>query len=326
MWLSMEKATKAAKAVSDRRKTRHAQHIAQENRELYLLMVTPVILIFILNYLPMFGLVIAFQDFKLGSKFFGANVNWVGFKHFIDFINSPLFGRLFGNTLRLSIKNVLFTFWIPIAFALLLNEVRHLRLKKLIQTASYLPHFISTVVVAGMVLSFLRTDGLINKFVEMFGGTRTAFITNAEYFDTIYITTLAWVGFGFSSILYLSAISSVDAELYESARMDGASRWKQVWHITIPSILPTIAIMLIMSIGSMVASNTDMILLLYNEANASKSDVIGTYVYRMGLGADGGGGHYSEGTAISMFTNIINITLLFIANKISKKVTDYGLW
>ena len=220
--------------------------------------------------------------------------------------------RLFGYRLRLHC---------------LLNEVGHLKLKKFIQTASYLPHFISTVVVAGMVLSFLRTDGLINSIYALFGGTRTAFITNPGSFDIIYILTSIWIGFGFDSILYFSAISAIDPSLYESARIDGASRWKQVWCITLPSILPTISIMLIMAIGGIISSNTDMILLLYNPGVYPKADVIGTYVYRVGLGTDGSGaGNYSLGAAVNLFANTINFCLLFIANKISNKFTNFGLW
>lgn len=318
---------KAVKPSTARKKRRYSQARIHESAQLYLLMLPVIILILFFSYLPMFGIVIAFQNYHPGNGFFTGDIEWVGLKHFQEFVTSSLFPRLFGNTLRLSLKSLLFGFWVPIAFALLLNEVRRLRLKKFVQTASYLPHFISTVVVAGMVLSFLRTDGLINSLAEAFGGTRTAFITNPAYFDKIYILTNIWVSFGFSSILYFSAISSIDPCLYESARLDGASRWQQLWYVTLPSILPTISIMLIMAVGGVISSNTDMILLLYNPGTYSKSDVIGTYVYRVGLGANGtGSGNYSLGGAINLFANVINFALLFLANKVSNKLTNFGLW
>ncbi len=321
----MEKTARPAAAIKKRR--RHSKAVVRESIELYGLMLPVILVILCFSYFPLFGIVIAFQDYQPGNGFFWGDIQWVGLKHFKEFISSSLFPRLFGNTIRLSLKNLLFGFWVPIAFALLLNELRHLRFKKFVQTASYLPHFISTVVVAGMVLSFLRTDGLINSLYTVFGGTRTAFINEANYFDTIYILTNIWIAFGFDSILYLSAISGIDPQLYESARLDGASRLKQVWYITLPCILPTIAILLIMAVGGMVSSNTDMILLLYNEATYPKSDVIGTYVYRVGLGADGtGGGQYSLGAAINLFSTTINFCLLFLANKISNKLTSYGMF
>lgn len=320
----MEKTLKPAAAI---KKHRHSKAAVHESLELYALMIPVIILILCFSYFPMFGIVIAFQDYQPGNGFFSGDIQWVGLKHFKEFITSSLFPRLFGNTIRLSLKSLLCGFWVPIAFALLLNELRNVRFKKFIQTASYLPHFISTVVVAGMVLSFLRTDGLINSFYAVLGGTRTAFINDPNNFDTIYILTNIWIGFGFDSILYLSAISGIDPELYESARLDGASRIKQMWYITLPSILPTISILLIMAVGGMVSSNTDMILLLYNEATFAKSDVIGTYVYRVGLGAEGGGGgQYSLGSAISLFSTTINFCLLFLANKVSNKFTSYGMF
>lgn len=309
------------------RKRRYSKAAVRESLELYSLMLLPMAIILCLTYFPMFGIVIGFQDYQPGNGFFTGNVSWVGLKHFKEFIGSSLFPRLMGNTIRLSLESILFGFWVPIAFALLLNEMRSLRLKKFIQTASYLPHFISTVVVAGMVLSFLRTDGLVNNLYAIVGGTRKAFITDPGSFDMIYILTTIWISFGFDSILYLSAMSSIDPQLYESSRLDGASRWKQVRYITLPGILPTISIMLIMAVGGIISSNTDMILLLYNEGTFSSSDVIGTYVYRVGLGAEGGGaGNYSLGAAINLFANIINFCLLFAANKICNKVTNFGLW
>ena len=303
----------------------------RESLELYVLLALPVVFLFFMVYAPMPGIAIAFQDFKLGQKnfIFGDNIKWVGLKHFKDFISGKYFERLMGNTLRISFKTLLINFPLPIIFALLLNEIKHLRTKKLIQTASYLPHFISTVVVAGMVISFIEADGLITgTMAKLFGTPNKNPLMDMNNFDTIYILTVVWVGFGFSSILYLSAISGVDQELYEAARLDGATRWQQVWYITLPGILPTISICLIMDLGAILGTNTDLILNMYNAAIYEKADCIGTYVYRMGLGVEGGSGlpKYSATSAIGLFSAIINITMLFIANKLSNWLTDTGLW
>lgn len=275
------------------------------------------------------GIAIAFQDYQLGDSFISSTSRWVGFKHFEDFINGRLFGRLMGNTLRISIKSLLVTFPIPIAFALLLNEIKHMKTKKIVQTISYLPHFISTIIVAGMVRGFLdRNTGLVNNLVDLFGGKRQNFIASKDAFDTIYLVTMVWITFGFDSILYMSAIAGVDQELYEAARLDGATRWQQMWHITLPGILPTVSICLIMSLGSILSANTDLIMNLWHSGNQKVSDVIGTYVYRMGLGIDNSTAlpQYSAVAAIGLFTSVINITMLFIANKLSNWLTGNGLW
>lgn len=304
----------------------------RESCELYVLLLIPVLYLFFMNYMPMPGIAIAFQDYRPGQEgfLFDENIRWVGLKHFKNFLSGRLFTRLVGNTLRISIKSLLFTFPIPIIFALALNEIKAMNVKKVVQTASYMPHFISTVVVAGMVLSFTESNGLINNIIEFFGGKRTAIMQKPDNFDTVYVLTMIWITFGFDSILYMSAISGIDQELYEAARLDGASRWQQVWYITLPGILPTVSICLIMALGGILGANTDLILNLYSAANRSKSDVIGTYVYRVGLGIDGGTGagvtSFSSTGAIGLFSAVINITMLFIANTISNKLTDTGLW
>ena len=291
----------------------------RESCELYTLLLLPVVYVFFMAFMPMPGIAIAFQDYKIGQQefLFGDNIRWVGFKHFKKFLTGPLFERLVGNTLRISIKSLIFTFPIPIIFALALNEIKNMSVKKTVQTLSYMPHFISTVVVAGMVLSFVKSDGLINQAIEFFGGKATAIMNDPDNFDIVYILTIIWISFCFDSILYMSAISGIDQELYEAARLDGASRWQQVWYITLPGILPTVSICLIMALGGILGANTDLILNLYSAANRTKSDIIGTYVYRVGLGIDGasGSGQFSPTSAIGLFTAVINITMLFIANK-----------
>lgn len=271
----------------------------------------------------MYGVIIAFQNYYPGKPFFSLHdTDWVGFRHFIDFFNGPYFGRLMRNTFLLSFYFLVFGFWVPILFALLLNELKSGIFKKYVQTASYLPHFISNVVVAGMVLSFINTDGIVNAIVKLFGGTPVALNTEPGYFPAIYTITSIWKSFGWSSILYLAAMSSVDPHLYEAAKMDGANRFKQMLHITLPSIRPTIFILLIFAIGNLLSANSEFILLIYNPMVYETADVIGTYLYRDGLL----GGNFSSGTAVGLFISLLNFTLLYIANSLSRKYSDYALW
>lgn len=306
------------------RKPRISRDLLRENLELYSIMLPTLILIFIFMYIPMYGIVIAFQKYSPGRPFlsFDGTTRWVGLEHFRTFIESKYFVRLMGNTIKLSLYNILFGFWVPIVFALLLNEVAVMKYRKFAQTASYLPYFISSVVVAGLVISFIDTNGLINSLIVAFGGQRTAWRSQPDAFPVIYTITNIWKSFGFNSILYLSAITAIDTTMYESAKLDGAGRFKQIWYITLPSILPTIAIMLIMAVGGILNSNTDLILLLYTSATYETADVIGTYIYRTGIQ----GGKFSYTAAIGLFATIINFLLVFGANKVSNKLTNTGLW
>ena len=294
----------------------------RENLELYAIMIPTIVLIFIFMYIPLYGVVIAFQDYVPGAPFFGPETKWVGLKHFSEFVDSYYFGRILKNTLVLNLLNLAMGFWVPIAFALLLNELRESFFKKFVQTASYLPYFISSVVVAGMVLSFTSTNGIINQFISAMGGTPAAWNTKPDAFPWIYVLTTVWQTFGWSSILYLSTISSIDPNLYEAAELDGAGRFQKVWHITLPFMLPLIIIQLILAIGSLMSIGTEMILLLYNPSTRATADVIGTYVYREGLL----GGKFSSGAAAGLFMSIINMALTFGANALSRKFTDYSLW
>lgn len=302
--------------------TKH-RGFTREDWELYSLFIPAAVLIIIFSYVPMWGIIIAFQDYIAGNSFFQlSSAKWVGFKHFRNFVNSMYFSRTLINTIRLSVMHLLFGFTTPIFFALLLNEVRTLRYKKFVQTASYLPYFISTVVAAGMVLSFLEVNGLINNLLGLFGLQPREYIASPSAYPWIYTATNVWKGFGFNSILYFSTISGIDPNLYESARIDGANRWQQILHITVPSILYIIAVQLVMQMGHILNTNTDLALLLYRSATYSTSDVIGTYVYRVGIH----GGKYSYTAAVGLFQSVIAFTLTFITNKISNKLTGYGLW
>jgi putative aldouronate transport system permease protein len=270
----------------------------------------------------MYGLVISFQDYVPGASFLGKDVEWVGIKWFVKFVTGKYFIRIIRNTLVLSGLNLIFGFTAPIAFALLLDQIRHHRYKKIVQTASYMPYFISMVVVAGMVISFIDVDGMISNLLVMLGFRAENYLVSPSAFPWIYTITNIWKGFGFGSILYCSIISSIDPGLYEAAKIDGANRLKQVWHITLPGLRSVIAINLIMMVGSVLSTNTDLVLLLYSPATYEVSDVIGTYTYRLGILE----GQFSYTAAAGLFTSIIGFSLTFISNKISNKLTGFGLW
>lgn len=292
-------------------------------RDKYLLLLLfPVILFFIIfHYLPMIGTVMAFQDYSLGKGFFGSP--WVGFQWFREFFNSIYFGRLMANTLQLSLYSLLWGFPIPILFALLLNEVRNGPFKRICQTVSYLPHFVSVVVVVGMLYNFLSPiDGIINKFITMNGGTAVNFLGDPKWFRTLYISSGVWQNFGWDSIIYLAALSAVDPQLYEAAKIDGAGKFRQIVNITLPCISPTIVILLIMSVGNLMNVGFEKIILMYSPATYETADVISTYVYRRGIT----GSQFGFGAAVGLFNSLINFVLIMSVNKISKKLSDISLW
>ena len=291
---------------------------------LLLFLLPTIVLLIMFNYIPMYGLAMAFQNYKVGGSIlaFDGSVEWVGLKHFKDFVTSVFFGRVFGNTLRLSFENILFGFWVPIVFALLLNEIQVKWYKKVTQTFVYLPYFVSTVIVVSILMNMVSSEGVVNRLVMALGGQSIPFMQTPKYFDFMYIVTQIWQTFGYNSIIYLAAIASVDPTLYEAATVDGANRLHKMWHITLPAILPTAIILLILAIGGVLGANTEKILLMYSAPIYSKADVIGTYVYRIGLI----NAKYSYTTAVGLFANIVSFVLVFGANMISRKVTDYSLW
>jgi putative aldouronate transport system permease protein len=300
-----------------------SKKLTTEDLQIFSFLIPASVLIIIFCYLPMWGIILAFQDFRAGSPLFSlTGVNWVGLKWFKQFIDSIYFTRIIRNTIRLSLLHLAFGFTTPIIFALIVNELRNQKYKKFVQTASYLPYFISTVVVAGMVISFIEKDGIINRFISFLGIEPREWIMLPNYFPGIYTFTNVWKSFGFGSILYFSTLSSIDPSLYEAARIDGATRWQQVKHITIPSLMFVIAIQLILQIGNILEANTNLILLLYRTSTYSTADVIGTYIYRTGIES----GKYSYTSAVGIFMSTIGFFLTLAVNKISNKITGYGLW
>jgi len=305
------------------KKSVYKKTVVKESLQMYALMFPVLLLIFIFSYIPLFGLVISFQDYQAGRPFFGEGVVWVGLDWFKKFIEGHYFGRLMRNTLILSGLNLIFGFTLPIMFALLLDQIRHVLYKKVVQTVSYMPYFISAVVVAGMVIAFIDSDGLITRVIGLLGfPSDGGYYLSAKAFPWVYTVTNVWKSFGFNSILYCSVLSSIDPGLYEAARLDGANRAQQVWHITLPGLKSIIAVQLILTVGAILNANSELILLLYNSATYETADVIGTYVYRYGIE----GGQYSYTTAAGLFMAVIGFAITYIANKVSNKLTGWGLW
>ena len=286
-------------------------------------MLIPVVAYYILfHYGPLYGVQIAFKDFTPGRGIMGSK--WVGFKHFISFFEGVYFVRTVRNTLLINIYGLLWGFPMPIVLALLLDEVHNLKFKKIVQTVTYLPHFISTVVICGILSNFCQTSGLFNNLAMALipGYEKTALLARPELFRTLYIGSNIWQSVGWNSIIFIAALAGVDAELYDAIAVDGGNRWHRVRHVSIPCILPTVVIMLIMRIGNMMSVGSEKIILMYNESTYEVADVISTYVYRRGLLEFS----YSFSSAVGLFNNIINFILVNLANTVSKKVTETSLW
>lgn len=283
-------------------------------------MLPSLVYLFIFAYIPMYGVQIAFRDFSPRKGIWGSE--WVGLEYFKRFIEYPNFKFLMMNTLRIGLYS-LATFPCSIIFALMLNEVRSTKFKKSVQMISYIPHFLSTVVVCSMVtLFFNQKTGVVNAIIEFLGGTRTDFLTKASYFEDIYVWSGVWQGLGFGAIIYIAALASVPMEQIEAARIDGATRLQIIWHVNIPYILPTIIIMLIFSCGGILGVGFEKILLLQNDLNLSRSQVISTYVYEIGIR----GGQFSYSSAIGLFNTIINVTILAIVNEIARRFGETSIW
>ena len=290
------------------------------NRSLYV-MVIPVLLFYLLfHYKPMYGAIIAFKDYTpaLGV----AESPWVGLANFVRFFKSVYFVRLIKNTILLSVYNLIFGFPAPIILALLLNEVRNKHFKNVTQTITYLPHFISLIVVTGMLTDFSMASGLFNDIIAFFGGERSPLLQNPKLYRTMYVASGIWQQVGWGSIIYLSALAGVDQQLYEAASIDGAGKWKQLLNVTLPGIAPTIIIMLIMRMGSLMNMGYEKTILLYNPSTYDTADIISSYIYRVGLLEQ----DWSYSTAVGLFNSVINFGLLIFTNKMSKKYSETSLW
>ncbi|MET9440985.1 ABC transporter permease subunit [Streptomyces sp. NPDC006610] len=288
--------------------------------QLYSLVVLPLLFFLVFRYLPMIGNVIAFRRFEPGGSIFGEE--WVGLRYVEMFLSDPTFWQVFRNTLWLGGLTLVFCFPIPIVLALLLNEVRRRSLKRFVQSVSYLPHFLSIVIVAGITLQMLATDGPVNHVLGWFGHEPIRFIQEPEWFRTIYVGSEIWQTAGWGTILYLAALTTIDEDLYEAARIDGANRWQQIWHVTLPGIRPTMITLLILNIGTFLAVGFEKVLLLYNPLTYPTADVISTYLYRTGVESNS----FSYAAAIGLFEAVIGLFLIISANQLSRRTVGTSLW
>lgn len=292
----------------------------KRNGSLYLLMLPVLAFYVIFCYVPMYGAIIAFMDYTPARGILGSK--WVGLAHFRDFFGSYYFFRLLKNTLVISLSTLVVTFPASVIFALLLNEVRSKYFAKTIQTITYMPHFISLVVLCGLVTNFTSADGIINDLIAFFGGQRVTMLNEPKYFVPIYVLSTLWQDLGWNSIIYLAALAGVDQQLYEAAYLDGAGRFRQTIYVTIPSIMPTIVIMLILAIGNALTIGYEKIILLYSPVTYETGDIIASFVYRKGLQDS----QYSYSTAVGLFNSVVSFALVVTANCISSKYQNVSLW
>jgi putative aldouronate transport system permease protein len=312
----------AAPEVARRPHRRHRgwRRSLRRDWQLYSLAILPLLFFLVFRYLPIAGNVIAFRRFQPGGSLFGEE--WVGLHYVQLFLSDPTFWSVFTNTLVLGALTLALLFPLPIVLALLLNEVGTGSVKRLVQSVSYLPHFLSIVVVAAIIMQFLSIDGSVNQIVRAFGRDAIPFLQRPEWFRSIYITSEMWQSVGWGTILYLAALTTIDPNLYEAARIDGANRWRQTWHVTFPGLLPTTMTLLILNIGSFMAVGFEKILLIYNPLTYPTADVITTYLYRIGVVSNS----FSYAAAIGLFEGLIGLILIVSANLISRRTVGASLW
>lgn len=297
------------------------RHAAARDWQLLLLCALPVLYFIIFHYVPMYGVQIAFKDFKAADGIWGSA--WCGFKHFERFFSSSQFWPLLKNTLGLSFLQILIGFPIPIILAIMLNQTKNQKFRKFVQSVVYCPHFISIVVLTGMLYIFLSPrNGIVNQIIEFFGGEPIFFLGDAKYFKGTFVLSGIWQNAGWSAIIYIAALAGISPDLYEAAQVDGANKWQRIWHIDIPGILPTVIMMLILEVGKVMNLGFQKAYLMQNAQNLASSEIIATYIYKVGL-IDA---QYSYSAAINLFNNVVNIILLVTVNKIAKKMTSTSLW
>jgi putative aldouronate transport system permease protein len=303
-----------------KRRRRTWREALRRDWRLYTLVIAPLVFFAVFRYLPMAGNVIAFRQFEPGGSIFGDQ--WVGLQYVQLFLHDPTFWQVFRNTLILGVLTLIVCFPLPIVLALLLNEVRSRSLKRIVQSISYLPHFLSIVIVAGLIMQLTALDGTINQLLKLVGHAPIAFLQQPGWFRTIYVSSEAWQTVGWGTILYLAALTGIDENLYEAARIDGANRWSQTWHVTLPGIRPTMITLLVLNIGTFMAVGFEKILLIYNPLTYGTSDVIPTYLYRMGVVSN----NFSYAAAIGLFEAVIGLILVVTANFISRRAVGTSLW
>jgi len=293
----------------------------RRNYDLYIMFSLPLIWYVVFRYIPIYGIQIAFKDFVASQGILGSE--WTGLRHFVRFFRSFYFWRLMRNTLGIALYDIVVGFPAPIILALMLNELRSLRFKRLIQNVTYMPHFLSVVVVVGMIVNFTNPNfGLINEAIKRFGGEPINFMIESEWFKSMFVLSNVWQHMGWGAIIYIAALSGIDPQLYEAATVDGATRFQKILHISLPGISSTIVILLILRVGRILNVAFQKVLLMQNGLNLETSDVISTYVYRVGILE----GSYSFSTAVGLFQAVLNVLLLIAANRIAKRLGESGLW
>jgi len=284
------------------------------------MMLLPAVYFIVFSYIPMYGVTLAFKRFDIGKGILGSP--WVGFTYFEEFFRNSYSYKLIYNTVMLRIWHLAFGFPAPIVLALLLNEIRHERFKRLVQTSSYLPHFVSLVVACAMVVSFLSSGGIVNQIVKALGGEPRPWLQMPQYFRPIWLISGIWQDAGWTSVIYLAALTAISPELYEAALVDGANRWQRLRHITIPGIMPTVTIMFLLRVGQLLTIDFQKVLLLYTPATYETADILGTYIYRRGiLGAD-----FSFATAVGLFQALVGLVFIVGSNWAAKRLGQAGLW
>ncbi len=319
--LNPTKAVKPVKASGSKSAHRIGGRYWNKYKSLYLLMLPGILFLIIFRYIPLYGITIAFKDFQVKKGILGSD--WVGLEHFIYLFGNRSFWSVLGNTVIMSFYKMIFGFPAPIILALVINELKNVRYKKLVQTFTYMPHFISWVVVAGIFLQLLSPGtGPINFVIKSFGMDPVYFLGDPRYFRGTMVFTGIWKSVGWDSVIYIAALTGIDTGLYEAATIDGCTRLKRIWYITIPSIMPIIVMMLIMRSGKLIEDNFDQIFNFLNDGVLSVGDVISTYVYRLGIEKM----KYSYATAVDVFRNVVSFVLVFLTNTIAKKAGEEGLW
>jgi putative aldouronate transport system permease protein len=318
----MEMARKANSVIDSPAKVKRGLKLKKifSNYQLYMFLLPALIYFIVFHYLPMYGILIAFKDFVATKGIMGSP--WVGFKHFERFFDSFQFWTLIKNTLGLSVIQLIVGFPLPIFLALMLNQIRSEKYKRFVQTVVYAPHFISVVVLAGMIFVFFSNNGLINNIILLFGGDPISFMAKPEWFKPLYIASGVWQETGWAAIIYLAALAGVSPELHEAAVMDGANKWQRIFHVDIPAIMPTAVILLILSVGGIMNIGFEKAYLLQTPMNQPSAEIIPTYVYKMGLQQ----AQYSFAAAVGLFNAVINLILLIAVNKFAKKLSGTGLW
>lgn len=291
----------------------------KSNFPLYLMMLPGVVALVLFSYIPMYGVIMAFQDFNVFDGYFGSD--WVGLKHFKTLFADPYFFTLLKNTFMLGCLSFLFSFPAPIIFALILNECKYSKFNRVIQSVSYLPHFVPMVVMVGIMFELFGSYGVVNDIIVLLGFDSISFFSSPEWFRTLYIGSAIWKGIGWGSIIYMGALTSIDPSMYEAASVDGASRWRKIWHITLPGLKPTIVTLFVLDMAGVMKVGFEKVFLMYSPATYEVADVLSTYVYRQGIL----NANYSFSAAVDLFNNVIALLFVLFANRLAKKLGEDGI-